>query len=243
MKNTYIYVYTDMLSDFSDSTTTMDYLKENDSYAISDPDRTVAKHVYNELTNMHAENDFGENITLSGVPSFDEIHSCIKNNMPFQFTSEYSENGIPELTASWNPETRKLTKDYMCGCITYWLTYGSREIDSENVVYIPIESFLAYRTGIPCVDRFYQEPFTDLTAAEKAMADMQPHTEHHYKITKSLGIYDKNELTNDRWYKINMAIIRLLKDHPEFNNDEHFIVPFDKHLDAIRQAANDYSVA
>lgn len=225
--------------DWHDQTMTSRYLTENGNPDIKHPSKVIAAHLHKTLVDMEisskAQDGTETRTKLENIPSVSEIETYITNGKSFTVSSE---DGY-ELEAVWRPEKNQLDQYFMAGQVWYDTTYTVENIADENVWYFVTESFLCPEKGVPCVNRFYQRPFTNMAEARKAMDELKLHEElaSDKGIVKEMLILDKTTITERDWYKTNMEVVEFLENHPELDTAENFRMYVAAHLEHLKNCA------
>lgn len=119
----------------------------------------------------------------------------------------------------------KVSEHYACGQVFYETEYDVKNIAEENVCYIPSEQFYAIYKGIPLIERFYHEPFSQYDEAVKFMESME---KHDLRSEVVILVHDRPKIMETDWYKANMKVVEELRSHPE--KKDRFAIPVSVHL-------------
>lgn len=234
VKNTYVCVNTYGGLDWHDTSTWSSCLQEDGRFELKDASKSIAKHVYGELTSMCISSSDSEKKTaLEDIPTLKEITKCICSKAAFTITSS---DGY-ELEAFWNPKENQLIQNFYAGQVSYCVSYNIMEIEPENLIYIAAENFMCPMKGVPSVERFYKAPFTRLEDAQKECKRIQTAIKkrNDENVQPELIITDKTIISETDWYKCNMQVINTLKEHPELDNADNFELPVQYHLERLKE--------
>lgn len=221
MLKTIIYVITHEQSGCDVFDTTLTYLMENGSYDIKNASRVIAEDIHRRLHKMHLElnydNEQTSKTSLVNIPSITDIRNHIENQEGFTV-----QNKDESLYVSWNADTQELYQSYDNDLWIRTTTYSDEQFDADDILYIPIESFKNIKEDCSEIDRFYQIPSSDETAAIQALNDMQLHQIEGYKSNKDMLIETKDKIIHNNYCNANMKIIKLLTKHPEYDDPKYF---------------------
>lgn len=213
--------------DWHDSCTTNKQIKQDGSYDIKDPDAAKAEFLLADINGMYestAREGDSQCIKLENIPDYDRLLQAVKNKEDILLTSlkkEYECNGekceYSDLEWRYEGASGRITKEFAAGQISYHGHFMEMDIPKENVAYLAVENFLAPRKGVPSVQRFYHEPYSDAKEAEEALDRMQLH--EGYRSVKELYVIDTEKEKETNWYKCNAAEIgKPFKLYPSLEN-------------------------
>lgn len=225
--------------DWHDSCTTSEFLKENDSYNITNENLVIANHLFELILNLEEstlnpntnEKEIVTKLDLEKYTSVDVILQSIEKNEDIYLKSKIEKDSYNSIEFKYNSKTKEVSYSFAFGQISYEGKYIIKDISDEDATYIVTENFLAPRKGVPSVVRFYEYPYNTKEQAEKALENLKLHD--NYRSVKELIIVNKNEIENNDWYKINTEIIDIVKSKRLDWYDENFCIFAKNHLEAI----------
>lgn len=216
-----------------DSATTSNLFEVGGSYNIQNPDDVIARELLHMMADMRMETrDGAGNVigveTLKNIPEYWDIQQAVAAGGDLVVQGELINPDQPEWGSAiefrYDGQTREVTRSFSAGQFEYYGKFDVREIQPENVRFIPVENFAAAYTGIDTVQRFYEEPFLSESDARKALDAMQLHDMTDTKTSKSMVIADIETLKSSDWYKDNMACIEMI-------NASEGVLSWDKNFD------------
>lgn len=197
-------------------------LESGGSYNIQNADDVMAREVLHMMADMRMDvhDDKGRLIgsdRLFNVPEYSQIRQDIAAGADICAKGEPIHPARPELGSvmsfKFDGSAHEVTKSYSGGRFEAKGCFKIKEIESENVRFIPVENFVQPHDNSVTVQRFYAKPFTSESEAKKALADMGLHDMTNVNTSKSMIIADINEIKNTDWYKDNMACISMVEDN------------------------------
>ncbi len=129
------------------------------------------------------------------------------------------------------PRAGKLQLEFGFGQAIYTMVYWSYKIPDESVRYVAIENFLHPEKGVPCVCRFWHEPYETLAEAEQALAAL----ELHDHARKELRIVDIRSFYANDWWNWNHACIALMEALHQGPKSPTFHISPIAHLTALEE--------
>lgn len=183
------------------------YLKENDNYAIKNPDDLIAEHLYIYLSEVSVIKKLYEGdkeYQLKDIPSLEEIKRKVKNLDTFYLESE-------------DEEIQFLYDGTEYAFKTIYKSNNSIEIGSYETTCIHkdnIRCFLTENFQLPgdSLIRFYEKPYNDIDEAIAAIPNMQLRDENSTFEFIILNIKDAQLMS---WYHHNLKVIELEKELTE----------------------------
>ncbi len=212
--------------DWHDSKETTTYIKENGSYDISDPEKTIEEEVVKafkefcnrEINDLQRAERKPENPIPDIIPSEDEIRKAVREVRVIvagfdgdTYELDGEERKYYETALTYIPAEREIVYEYLGGQITQHVWFVVHDIPDENVRYLATENFLCPNKGIPSVSRFYSLPVKTQEEAEKQLEELQLHDRNKdvwAKSVKELAIIDVDVTPNTTWYALNIQAIR-----------------------------------
>ncbi len=215
--------------DWHDACSHTDFLKEKhgNPYNITNPIRTIAERVY-DMFAQFVETCLGNNTSSDYKITFEmSVEDIVEKMEKREKISIYDCIPNPEYEDDYENwmifDSDKLSMEtYYCGGqVSYDGYFTIADIPDEKVRYIVCENFLAPNKGVPSVQRFYHEPFTDYYEMLSYYCNMPMHGKEdnycgiHSKSVKEIIIINVDSTIDDDWFNSNMQAIELSKDHPD----------------------------
>lgn len=177
--------------------------------------------------------DGGNTATLVSIPDIDTIVANMTNKVSFSVT-----DGKGYIVADYDPESISLTICY-AGQVSYKSTYNVMHIDEEDVRYFAVENILCPVKGTPSVIRFYEDPVKTAKEANEAVDLIRRHEwASEFGSRKELIVLDIKKVEQATWYKKNMRLGHILKEHQNLETPENFQVFVSDHLELLRKILN-----
>ncbi len=223
--------------DWHDSSDSTNYLKENDSFNITNTEKVIEdaivkrfKEFYNWIdTDPNGNN---KNNTVPDIrPSEEDIRAAIRNkqNIAAKFNGMTYNDDPSDPKVWYDCEIRYLAKTdeypsdvhrikeiFACGQFEYTYWFVEKEIPDENVRFLATENFPCPSKGVPSISRFYSFPVKTQTEAEKQLEELQLHMPDGDNVwvepNKELIIFDVDITSNTMWYALNIQAICLTKE-------------------------------
>lgn len=208
-----------MESGSMDSAPTSTLFEVGGSYNIQSPDDVIARELLHMMADMRMETrDGAGNVigveTLTNIPEYWDIQQAVAAGEDLIVQGDLINPEQPDWGSAiefrYDGKTREVTRSFSAGQFEYYGKFGVKEIEPENVRFIPVENFSAPYSGIDTVQRFYTEPFVSESSARKAMGAMRLHDIPDTRTSKSMVVADIKELENNNWYKDNMACVEMI---------------------------------
>lgn len=213
--------------DWHDTYVKYDFLTQDESYNISDPDKAIAEYVFKEIKALDEFLTKFEDAQLV-LPSVDEILKCLTDE-----DVEISLGVKPLLDKDGNPafseydeyiyeysvefDGKKLYFEYKFGQSTSTTEFAVKEIPDENVRYIACENILVPFRGVPSIQRFYTAPVKDLEDAKEILENIQ--TREEWPVSRrELLIADIDEIIQTTWFAQNILAINARNRLDAFNS-------------------------
>lgn len=198
-------------------------LESGGSYNIRNAGDVMAREVLHMMADMRMDvHDNNGRLVgsdrLSNVPEYSQIQQDIAAGADVYAKGELINPTHPELGSvmgfKFDGSTHEVTKSYSGGRFETTGSFKVKEIEPENVRFIPVENFVQKYGNSSSVtaQRFYIKPFTSESEARKALTDMSLHDVANVNTSKSMVVVDINEIKDTDWYKDNMACIDMVEN-------------------------------
>ena len=228
MKRKYVSAYTFGGSTAEDTFEQTLFLKEGDSYAITDIPRTIAESIVASIA-----------WELPDVKeTMEYITKCIRNNQDFKLMSDKTEEDS-DTVLSFSANSLTLYSRIHWGECETTTIYEVHEIADVNVLYAATEQFLSPTETCTCYERIYRFPNESL---EEAQAELKRISEFQRKdcgaIRRicSIIVLDDTSRSHMKWIADNGDVISFLARHPELDTDENFHIFPKRHLEKLKKA-------
>lgn len=203
--------------DWHDCCETTDFLEENGSFSIVNPDTVIAKHLYRLMTEIQSdtfEKDvLTKSVRLQNIPSYDEVYKAVRDGKEIYLTSpEETDQYGTACELDFRYKNKKVTYCYGFGQVNYSGEYITEIIPDDKVQYLVVENFLAPTKGVPSVQRFYHKPYETEAEAKKAKESFVLHESHGSRV--EILVSDKDKDAEKEWYKKNLQAIELAEKYP-----------------------------
>lgn len=238
MKHTYLQTSTFSGIDWHDMCTHNNQILENGSPVISDVRKTIIDMVCSDY-----ERFLGTDIKRRKIAD-------VYDGVLGEYTLETSESST--LTIGYSKDVPPVFYAELESQFEVKTYYDVSEIDDKDVVYLPV---MEYRNGLKygdTVERFFHEPF----ATYEEALDFIDKTKRSDDITKDhircglncppvlrydnyqVFVFDKNELKENKWFKLNMQAIELMREQGINEYDDSFRQSIRVHLSELTGEKN-----
>ncbi len=215
--------------DWHDMSDHKEYLKEDASLDIKNPIRIIAQDMY-ERIRKYNENHEHPVLTEENIPTVASLISILESRTKYETSNEFY-----GLEVYYNKEQDAYTIDFWEQC-TYTVSYYITIIDDENIMYVPIEEFLAPWKGAYTVEKAYvTDGFDTYEEAEKHIIKAPVQT--YCSRRNYVAIMDRKIMADNIWWTRQKEIVNSAKEKGiDLFDEKVWAIDGLRHLENIKKA-------